>query len=391
MRFSALQLMNKYTSILHTLLAATAIMVLLGFSSCDTPERLMKSTDNNYKEKKAIQWYNKKDYYKAIPVFEELMGVYKGQKRTDTIYYYYCMANFKQGDYILSAYHFKNFTDLFPNSDKNEECLYMHAKSYDKLSPKWELEQTYTYKALEAYMLFLNNYPDSKYVDTCNKSIYKIRKKLEKKALAAAELYYKTSNFKAAATTFAVLPETFPDIDNLERIYFMIEKSYYQLAKNSVSNKKEERYKSVIESYKNFVYKYPSSKYAEEAKLFEQKAHFGIVQGLLEHGQAVKIEEREKVLAQCVRSAEAEKALIEDEDVKRKCDLMAEQAAFLIVKNNYLISEDRKGQEKLKQLEQTVKTYYTFAAQFKDSRYSREAERLYNSAYKGIEKLKANG
>jgi outer membrane protein assembly factor BamD len=383
--------MNKHTSFSHTLLAAAVFLFLLGLFSCDTPERLMKSNDNAYKEKKAIQWYNKKDYFKAIPVFEELMGVYKGQKRTDTIYYYYCMSNFKQGDYILAAYHFKNFTDLFPNSDKNEECLYMHAKSYDKLSPKWELEQTYTYKALEAYMLFLNNYPESKYVDTCNKSIYKIRKKLEKKALAAAELYYKTSNYKAAATTFAVLPETFPDIDNLERIYFMIEKSYYELAKNSVSNKKEERYRSVIESYKNFVYKYPGSKYNEEAKILEQKAHFGIVQGLLEHGQAVKIEEREKFLALCMREAEIQKPLIEDEYVKKRCDIIAEQAAFLIVKYNYQISEERKGKEKLQQLEQTVKTYYTFAAQFKDGRHAREAERLYNSAYKGIEKLKANG
>ncbi|MCS6818938.1 MAG: outer membrane protein assembly factor BamD, partial [Chitinophagales bacterium] len=186
------------------------LVVLFLFQSCDTPEKLLKSTDLDYKYKKAMLWYNKKQYYKCIPVFEELMGLYKGTKSTEDIYYYYCMANYKQGDYIIAAYHFKNFFDLYPNSPRADECLYLHAKSLENQSPHYELEQVNTYKAIEGYMLYLDNFYENRgRVDSSNQAISRLRKKLERKALSNAELYYKTGHYRAAATTFESLLETY--------------------------------------------------------------------------------------------------------------------------------------------------------------------------------------
>jgi outer membrane protein assembly factor BamD len=119
----------------------------------------------------ALDWYNKGAYFKAIPVFEELMGLYKGSQTTEEIYYYYCMAQFKQGNYILSAYHFKNYVQQHPFSQYTEECLYMYAESYDKQSPKSHLDQTETYNAIEAYQVFINQYPETERLDYCNKKI----------------------------------------------------------------------------------------------------------------------------------------------------------------------------------------------------------------------------
>jgi outer membrane protein assembly factor BamD len=168
------------------------------------PKKVLKSSNLEYKKAKATSWYYKKEYLKCIPVLEELMGLLKGRESIEELYYMYCMANYKQGDYMLSAYHFKNFYDQYTNSARAEECLFMHAKSYQQISPKYELDQTYTYKALEAYSLFLSMYPDNKFIQETNEAYSKLRKKLEKKALSNAELYYRTSNFKAAATTFAI-------------------------------------------------------------------------------------------------------------------------------------------------------------------------------------------
>ena len=95
-------------------------VLYMGLSSCDTPEKVMKSPDINYKLKVATDWYNKKQYYKCIPVFEELMGLMKGQRSTEDIYFMYCMANYKQGDFMIGAYHFKNFVTTYPLSDKAE-------------------------------------------------------------------------------------------------------------------------------------------------------------------------------------------------------------------------------------------------------------------------------
>lgn len=368
------------------------LVFILLWQSCDTPEQLAKSTDLDYKYKKAMQWFNKKQYYKCIPVFEELMGLYKGTKSTENIYYHYCLANYRQGDYIISAYHFKNFFDLYPTSEHAEECLYLHAKSLDNQSPQYELEQVNTYKAIEAYMLYLNNfYDNASRVDSCNKSITKLRKKLEKKALSNAELYYKTEHYRAAATTFENLLEIYPDIDNSERIYFMIVKANYKFAINSIPSKKEERFDHVLDSYITFSRKFASSKYMEEATEYEQQARYQVVKGLMELAQVSKISDREAIFSRCIKEAETQKPLLKEEKLQEKCDKIKEQAYFNIVKTNYLMAEEQRGIAKNEPLQKTVKSYFIFADQFKKSRHSREAERLYRSAYKTLEKLKTDG
>ena len=68
------------------LIAVTLVVV-----SCTSTEKILKSSDSNLKYTKAMEWYTKGQYFKAIPVFEELMGLYKGEKSTEELYYYYCM------------------------------------------------------------------------------------------------------------------------------------------------------------------------------------------------------------------------------------------------------------------------------------------------------------
>ncbi|MCD8528914.1 MAG: hypothetical protein LRY27_02865 [Chitinophagales bacterium] len=85
------------------------VFLLLFVVSCTTTEKFLKTATSDQKYAKAMEWYNKGAYFKCIPVFEELMGLYKGKKTVEEIYYYYCMAEYKQGNYVLSAFHFKNF------------------------------------------------------------------------------------------------------------------------------------------------------------------------------------------------------------------------------------------------------------------------------------------
>ena len=54
---------NQLKGVLRVLPAITCgllFVLLLGVMGCDTPEKVLKSTDINYKKAKAISWYNKK-------------------------------------------------------------------------------------------------------------------------------------------------------------------------------------------------------------------------------------------------------------------------------------------------------------------------------------------
>jgi len=392
MVYSSLQsTITKISSFAYRLIPVLAITALLFVSSCETPEKVLKSNDIEYKKAKAIQWYNKKEYFKCIPVFEELIGLMKGRQSVEDLYYMYCMANYKQGDYMISAYHFKNFYDQYNSNEKAEECLFMYAKSYQQLSPKPELDQTYTYKALDAYQFFLNMYPQSNFVYESNVNIGVLRKKLEKKAFNTAELYYRTNNYRAAATCYENLLRDFPDIDEAEKISYLIVKSNYKYADNSIPQKKAERYNHVIEAVKDFKYKYPESKNIADAAKSEAQSHYYAVRGAFEWAEAAPLEERENAFNLAFAEAKKQAPFISAENQKNYIAQRIEKGHFLIIKGNYQLSEYRKESQKLSALQKTVKTYYNFVDLFPKSHYLKEAEKIFNNTNDQIKKLKGNG
>ncbi len=387
-------LLNQSKGILRVLPAITCgllFVLLMGVTGCDTPEKALKSTDINYKKAKAISWYNKKEYYKCIPLFEELIGLMKGRQSTEDLYYMYATANYKQGDFMISAYHFKNFYDLYPNSDKAEECLFMYAKSYQRLSPKPDLDQTYTTKALDAYQLFLNAYPNGKYIAEVNQAVSDMRKKLEKKALNTAELYYNTRNFKAAATSYANILKTFPDIGEGEFVTSMVIKSNFEYAKNSIPSKKIDRFEHVIKSYGNFRDKFGASKYLTEAQKFEHEAHYLAPLSAFEWAEVCALDERENNFNIFFREAKDNLPSISEKNRNEEITQMIEKGYFLIVKAHFQASEEKKTIQKVPDFEKTVKTYYNFVDKFPKSRYYKEAEKMFNISTELLNKYKSDG
>jgi outer membrane protein assembly factor BamD len=231
-----------------------------------------KSTDPEFKFAKANEYYEKGECLKAVPLYEELIPVYKGTKSIDDLYYKYADCHFQQGDYLLSSFHFKNIYDSYPLSEYAEECLYMYAYSYYMLSPDVNLDQTYTEKAMEAFQLFVNAYPDSKRMAECNNLMDNLRKKMESKAFRNAKLYLKTGKYRAAALAFSNMLKDYPDTQYSEEAAFLIVKAYYLYARYSITSKQKERYQEAMEAYKDFIYRYNGSKFAGEAEQLNQSA-----------------------------------------------------------------------------------------------------------------------
>jgi len=225
----------------------------------------LKSDNVELKKEKAKEYYNKGNYYKALPLLEELLSVYRGTEELEYLYYIYCYCYYGQESYIVAAYNFKNFVSSFPESDKAEECLFMHAYSYYEVSPEPELDQTYTYKAIDAFQLFINTYPESQRFDEANILIEKLNRKLEMKALLAAKLYYDMGTYKAAVTAFQNILEEYPESPQAENSYWLMLNSSYLLAKNSVESKQKSRYRDTLKIYKEFKKRYPESKHMSNA------------------------------------------------------------------------------------------------------------------------------
>jgi len=249
------------------------IFLFIIFNGCRSEyEKLKRSPDVAKKYEKAKEYYNKKDYFRALPLFEELVTIYRGTDEAETIYYYYAYCTYGMKDLLAARFHFKTFADTYPNSKYAEECRFMAAYCYYFESPTYSLDQENTYKAIESLQLFINLYPNSERVKESNDLIDKLRSKLELKSYEIAKLYYNIGDYKSAIISFRNSIDDFPDTKYREEMEYLMVKSSFLFAKNSVETKQIERYNETLKLFNTFAENYSNSDYIKDANNINRDA-----------------------------------------------------------------------------------------------------------------------
>jgi outer membrane protein assembly factor BamD len=242
------------------------VLSVLILSSCSEYSRVQKGKDMDKKLDMAIKLYDRKEYYKALPLLEELSTVFRGTMKAEKTAYYFAYTNYRLGDFQSAAYDFANFAKTYPNSEFAEECAYMHAYCYFQDSPDFPLDQTNTHKAINELQLFTDRFPKSTRVEECNKVIDQLRGKLELKDFEIAEMYLHKESYQAAIVTYRNLLKEYPSTTFREDAMFKIVKASYLLAENSYEEKKVERYEGTIRAYSDFLSAFPESRLNDKAK-----------------------------------------------------------------------------------------------------------------------------
>jgi len=265
------------------LLILSFTIVVLSIAGCKSSfEKLRLSNDVSKKFQEGIRLYNKKDYAKALILFEGLAQKYRGTAEAEDLNYYYAFTLYRLKDYTTARYKFKEFADTYPGSKNAEECRYMGAYCYYLDSPNSSLDQENTYKAIDALQLFINFYPKSERAVQAAQYIANLRGKLETKAFDNAKLYYDLGGYdityyKSAVVALKNAQIEFPDIKYAEEMNLLIVKSQYMYAKNSYPHRQEDRFNEAITYYDEFMEAYPNSKLSKEAKQLKADSESGIV------------------------------------------------------------------------------------------------------------------
>ncbi|MFP4091111.1 MAG: outer membrane protein assembly factor BamD [Cyclobacteriaceae bacterium] len=243
-----------------------SLSFLLILTSCSDFRKIQKSSDWQVKYDAAMEYYKKKDYYRAIVLLEEVLPIIRGTKTAEEAQFYYAYAHYYDNKYILSAHYFKNFYDTYNRSKYATEALFMHAYSLYLQSPIHSLDPTSTLEAIDAMQLFINKYAYSEYKDRAEQILDELRGKLELKAYNAALLYYKLERYEAAIIAFDNFSKEFPDSELNEALSYWKVAAQFRLAEQSIQTKQQERYYTAIEYYQAFIDKYPESNFVREAE-----------------------------------------------------------------------------------------------------------------------------
>ncbi|WP_421942745.1 outer membrane protein assembly factor BamD [Pedobacter sp.] len=260
----------------------------IGMAGCKSRfEKLRASNDVKKKFEEAIRLYNKRDFSKALVLFEDLSQKYRGREQAEGLNFYYAYTLYKLQDYTTARYQFKSFADTYPASKDAEEARYMAAYCYYLESPVFSLDQENTYKAIDALQLFINLYPTSERAAAAAKYIGVLRTKLEDKVFENAKLYLTTGpsnveNYRAAVIALKNAQRDYPDIKYAEEMDFLMIKAQYMYAKTSIPIRQEDRYNEATSLYEEFTEKFPQSKFTNDAKQLKSDIEFGIKQNKAE-------------------------------------------------------------------------------------------------------------
>lgn len=245
-------------------------LLLLGFlvslASCSEYQKVLKKDDAGDKYKMAEQLYeeaqaenSKPKYRKALRLLEQIVPQYRGKPQGEKLSYLFANTYYLLEDEYLAGYQFERFVAGYPNSEKLEEAYFKLAKSNYYLSPRYDLDQSKTRKAMDDLQNYIERYPQGEYVEEANKLASDLQIKLEKKAFEIAKQYHHTENYKAAIVAFTNFLEEYPGSPFTEDAYYYKFNSAYLLAINSYDYLMKERLNTAKGFYNNYKKYYPDS------------------------------------------------------------------------------------------------------------------------------------
>jgi outer membrane protein assembly factor BamD len=208
---------KKIISVFSKLLLGVFLLSFCNFlTSCGSTKTVTQETGTNIIETRFAEGkaaYAKEDWLEAIRIFDEIRLQAPTSNSAIEATFLEGMSRYNAGTYISAAVDFRAVRRNYPSSPLAVRAQFMVAESYYMLSPRPELDQTYSQYAMNEYQTFFRDYSDAgkPLADSAQMRITEIRNKLGEKYLRSAELYIKLSDNKAAIQGYARVVENYYD------------------------------------------------------------------------------------------------------------------------------------------------------------------------------------
>lgn len=208
---------------------------------------------------------------KSITLYEQIYQRAPKQPEGESAYFRIGKAYYMSGDYYTGSYYLGTFVQRFPFSYQAEEALFLSAMCSVHNSPEQSLDQEETEIAINDLQTFVDRFPSSVLVDSCNHILDKLYMKLENKSYDAVKLYDRTMNYRSAVSSAMTFMEDHPMSKYTEEIHYILIKNSRDLALNSIDSKKLERLEQTKERYRTFAVLFPESEYLKSFSNLESQ------------------------------------------------------------------------------------------------------------------------
>ena len=249
-----------------TIILAMACMLV----ACGEYNKVMKSTDLEYKYAYAKKAFENKRYAQAYTILTDLVPIFRGTPHAEESLYLLGLSYYENKDYISAGSYFKQYYQRYPRGQYAELARFYAGYGFYLDSPEAQLDQTETIRAMEELQAFLDYFPKSDKASIAQSAVFELQDKLVLKELQNATLYYNLgnymgNNYESAVITAQNAIKSYPYSKYKEDLEMLVLKARYREAVESVEEKKIERFRTVVDEYYSFINDYPDSKSRKEA------------------------------------------------------------------------------------------------------------------------------
>ncbi|MEI8134956.1 MAG: outer membrane protein assembly factor BamD [bacterium] len=238
---------QKRFSRLGTLFLATFLISCGSTKSTETQSTNRNAIEQRLDAGKAA--YEKEDWLEAIRIFDEIRLQAPTSAVAAEATFLEGMSRYRSGTFISAAVDFRAVRRNYPNSPLAPRAQMMVGESYYALSPRPELDQTYSQYAVSEYQTFLRDFSNERNLaDSATMRIAEIRNKMGLKYLLGAELYLKLSDRKAAIQGFTRVVDSYYDTPSA------IE-AQLRIAEVQFSRKKSREAQDAIQAFEDKFFK----------------------------------------------------------------------------------------------------------------------------------------
>jgi outer membrane protein assembly factor BamD len=243
----------KTKSLLLIFLNITLLSLLFGFGCGPKAPQIILDAEDQYTVAK--REFNKKHWDQAVIELQKLILNYPGSGFIDTAQYLLGMSYFNQKEYPLAIGEFNRLLSSYPTSLLADDAAFKVAESDFKMSPRAELDQEHTQKAMDELKNFADDYPQSDRKDEALQLINKCKTKLAFKVYKAGDLYYKMRHYPSALIYFQQVLNEYYDTEWAKPAQFQLAEVLY----------KDKKFDQAKEEYQKFLEKFPNDELAKKA------------------------------------------------------------------------------------------------------------------------------
>lgn len=234
-------------------------------SACAGSGRLRYETPQEAYEK-GLALYEEGDFEKATEYLQGSFDFGRTHQWAADAQLLLARAYRANEEFLLAANEFTRFTQIYRSDERVPDAEYELAMTYYDRSPKYQLDQTDTERAIVQFQLFITRYRDNALVEDAQARITELRGKLAQKQIHTAELYATREYYNAAAVSYEAAFDRYYDTEMADDALLGALRSYYEYARASVQTRQLERLEMAESNYDRLIQIFPDSPLIKEAE-----------------------------------------------------------------------------------------------------------------------------